>query len=125
MLRQSNSPWGEAGDSAIMLGDSGSRPKAYLHYFCCALPARACSAAFTWESSKKFWFSFLTVSTLCAKLLHIYAHIDSVKPKNLFLWGPTFFVQDAIFLLIVFALTRNFHRTWLRYTASTAIIMGT
>lgn len=97
----------------------------YFNFFCCALPARACSAAFTWESSKKFWFSLLTVSTFCAKVLHIYAHIDSVKTRKLFLWGPTFFVQDAIFLLIVFALTSNFQWRWLRYAASTAIILGT
>lgn len=125
MLRQSNSPWTEAGNSAAMRGGSRGRPMAYFNYFCCALPARACTAAFTWESSKKFWFSYLTVSTICAKILHIYAHADSIKAKHLFLWGPTFFVQDAIFLLIVFALTRNFQRAWLRFTASTTIILGT
>ncbi|KAJ5455684.1 uncharacterized protein N7458_003948 [Penicillium daleae] len=125
MLRQPNSPWAADGDFTVMLGGSGGRSMTYFNFFCCALPARACSAAFTWESSKKFWFSLLTVSTFCAKVLHIYAHIDSVKTRKLFLWGPTFFVQDAIFLLIVFALTSNFQWRWLRYAASTAIILGT
>lgn len=124
MLRQSNSP--AHGGPALMLGRYGGRQSgAYLSYFCCALPARACTAAFTWESSKKFWYSLLTVSTFCAKVLHIYAHGDSIKTKHLFLWGPTFFVQDAIFLLIVYSLTRNFQRQWLRYAASTAVILGT
>ncbi|KAJ5157655.1 uncharacterized protein N7482_008755 [Penicillium canariense] len=108
-----------------MLGGSGSQTKAYFSFFCCALPARAFVAATNWDSSKKFWFSFLTVATFCAKVLHIYAHCDSIPATKLMLWGPTFFVQDVIFLLIAFALTRAFQPKWLRYTASTAIIFGT
>lgn len=95
-----------------------------MNYFCCVLPARACGAAFTWESSRKFWYSLLTVSILSAKTLHIYAHADSMKLGDMILWGPTFYVQDILFLLFAFALAHNFQRKWLRSLTSTAVILG-
>lgn len=98
--------------------------QSYLTFFFCALPARAFSAAITWELSRKFWFAFLTISVVCAKLLHIYAHFDSVAPWKLILWGPTFFVQDAIFLLLAFALTHTFERKWIRILAALTVILA-
>ncbi|KAJ5475136.1 hypothetical protein N7539_008202 [Penicillium diatomitis] len=123
-MRLPSDSWAIPGNSAIMLGESQPRPKTYLNYFCCVLPARACGAAFTWETSRKFWYSLLTVSILSAKTLHIYAHADSIKLRDLILWGPTFFVQDLLFLLFAFALAHNFQRKWFRYVTATATIAG-
>lgn len=108
-----------------MLPDNVKGPlEAYFNYFRFSLLARSCIAAFTWHLSMKFRFGLLTVSTLCAKILHIYAHIDSLKRESLFLWGPTFFSQDAIFAVVVFGLTR-LQRKWLQYAASMMMTLGT
>ncbi|KAJ5664673.1 hypothetical protein N7462_011486 [Penicillium macrosclerotiorum] len=120
MLRQSNAPWdGQSGSQRASHPALG-----YLKFFCCTLPARGLQAAFTWDLSRKFWFSFLTVTVVCAKSLHIYAHSDSVPTRKLLLWGSTFFVQDALFLLVAFALTRTWERRWVRMLGATAVILA-
>ena len=95
----------------------------YLGFLCCTLPVRGVQAAVSWKLSRKFWFGFLTIAVVGAKLLHVYAHSGSIPPAKLILWGPTFFVQDIIFLLLAFALTRDFDRTWIRSLGALTVIL--
>lgn len=93
-----------------------------LAIVCCTLPARGIQNAFNWDISRKFWFGFLFVSIICAKLLHIYAHYDSVPLSKLLLWGSTFFGQDALFLLLAHFVTRNYQRRWARILAGLVVV---
>ncbi|KAJ6172309.1 hypothetical protein N7470_001376 [Penicillium chermesinum] len=93
-----------------------------LKFVCCALPARGLRATLNWELSRKFWFSFLCIVTICAKLLHIYAHWDSIPLTQLLLWGSTFFLQDIIFLMIGYVLTLHYHRKWACVLAGLVVV---
>lgn len=119
MLPHSNPAWATSGSSPKMLT---GRALACLIFVCCALPARGLHSAIHWETSRKFWFGFLFVAVICAKLLHIYAHYDSVPLGKLLLWGSTFFGQDALFLFFGHLLTRNFQRIWMRILAGAVVV---
>lgn len=93
-----------------------------LGFVCCALTARGFYSAINWETSRKFWFGFLSVAVIGAKLLHIYAHYDSVPIGKLLLWGSTFFGQDALFLFFAHLLTRNFQQRWARILAGIVVV---
>ncbi|KAJ5765647.1 hypothetical protein N7520_005206 [Penicillium odoratum] len=93
-----------------------------LSFVCCALPARAVQATLNWEIARKFWFTFLFITVICAKLLHIYAHWDSVPLNQLILWGSTFFLQDFFFLLAGYALTRDFQWIIARILAGLVVV---
>lgn len=88
------------------------------------MPARGLQASVNWEISRKFWFSFLFVSIFFAKILHLYAHIDSIRFGTLFLWGTTFFVQDIIFLFLAHLLARSYQNRWLRIAAMIALLFA-
>ncbi|KAF7165035.1 hypothetical protein CNMCM5623_009387 [Aspergillus felis] len=60
-----------------------------------------------WNVSRKFFFALTFISLIWAKFLHIYAHLYSLPPSKLLLWGPTFFFQDVIFILLVRLLTQT------------------
>jgi hypothetical protein len=60
-----------------------------------------------WSVSRKFFFTLTFVSLIWAKFLHIYAHLYSLPPAKLLLWGPTFFFQDVIFILVIRLLTQT------------------
>lgn len=91
-------------------------------YVCCTLPARGLRASFNWETSRQFWFSFLSIVVICAKLLHVYAHWASVPLSQLLLWGSTFFLQDFAFLLVGYVFTQNFQRLWARILAGLVVV---
>ncbi|KAJ5641502.1 hypothetical protein N7490_005502 [Penicillium lividum] len=93
-----------------------------LSFVCCALPARAVLATLNWDIARKFWFTFLFITVICAKLLHIYAHWDSVPLNQLILWGSTFFLQDFFFLLAGYALTRDFQWRIARILAGLVVV---
>ncbi|KAJ5731428.1 uncharacterized protein N7483_005936 [Penicillium malachiteum] len=94
-----------------------------LSFVCCALPSRAIKSTLNWDIARKFWFSFLFIAVVCAKILHIYAHWDSVPLKKLILWGPTFFLQDFFFLLAGYALTQNFKWMAARILAGLVVVV--
>ncbi|KAJ5097641.1 hypothetical protein N7456_008362 [Penicillium angulare] len=96
-----------------------------LSHVCCTLPARAVKSTLDWDIARKFWFSFLFLTVLCAKFLHIYAHWDSVPMKKLLLWGSTFFLQDYIFLAIGYVLTQNFRSRVVRVVAGLVVVVTT
>ncbi|KAJ5936686.1 hypothetical protein N7466_003136 [Penicillium verhagenii] len=98
------------------------RASACLSFVCCALPARAIKSTLNWDIARKFWFTFLFLTVVCAKLLHIYAHWDSVPLSQLILWGSTFFLQDFFFLLAGYALTQNFQSLIARIAAGLVVV---
>ncbi|KAJ5898706.1 hypothetical protein N7504_008994 [Penicillium tannophilum] len=99
-----------------------SRASGCLSFVCCALPARALQSSLNWDIARKFWFTFLFLTVIVAKLLHIYAHWDSVPLNKLILWGSTFFLQDFFFLLAGYALTQNFKWRITRILAGLVVV---
>ncbi|EAW14610.1 sulfatase domain protein [Aspergillus clavatus NRRL 1] len=60
-----------------------------------------------WDASRKFFFTITFISLLWAKLLHIYAHLHSLPPSKFLLWGPTFFFQDVLFIILIRLFTQS------------------
>jgi hypothetical protein len=118
MLPQSNPVWATGKSPKMLAG----RALGCLGFVCCALPARGLQSATNWEVSRKFWFGFLFVAVVCAKLLHIYAHYDSVPLGKLLLWGSTFFGQDALFLFFGHLLAHDFQRRWACILAGMVVV---
>ncbi|OAQ59172.1 sulfatase domain-containing protein [Pochonia chlamydosporia 170] len=58
---------------------------------------------------RKFLFSLTATSLLCAKCLHIYAHIKAIAPEDVVCWWLTFFTQDVFILLAVRLLLEQPH----------------
>lgn len=77
-----------------------------------------------WPASRKYWFSLLLIGVICAKLLHIYSHLNSLSPGQFILWGPTFFLQDVVCIIIAQALCYNFHRRWVRAVSAPVVILA-
>ncbi|CAI7658212.1 unnamed protein product [Penicillium manginii] len=119
-MQFNNTPWNATGTTPGFAGQA----LGWMRFFCCTMPARGLQASFTWELSRKFWYSFLFVSIFFAKLLHIWAHIDSIPVGTLFLWGSTFFVQDIIFLFLAHLLSRSYQHKWIRIGAATTMIVA-
>ncbi|KAJ5537250.1 hypothetical protein N7513_010436 [Penicillium frequentans] len=67
-----------------------------------------------WPKTRQYWFSLLFIGVLSAKVLHIYSHLNSLTVARFVLWGPTFFLQDIICILIAYSVCQDFHRKWVR-----------
>lgn len=52
-------------------------------------------------ASRQFCFSIICFAVILSKLIHIWAHLDSLPPAKLSLWGLTFFAQDLVFIYIL------------------------
>lgn len=66
-----------------------------------------------WQAFERFLpvfrlycFSLTCLAVLAAKVLHIYSHFLSVPSLQILLFGPTLFLQDAVFLSIAHYLSR-------------------
>ena len=64
---------------------------------------------YTWEFTRRYFFTVSFIALFGAKLLHLYAHIHSLPPPKFFLWGSTFFFQDVILTLLIRFVTQKFH----------------
>lgn len=49
----------------------------------------------------RFVYALAAVSTLSAKAIHVRAHESAFSTRDFLLWGPTFFFQDFILLLLI------------------------
>lgn len=78
-----------------------------------------------WAVLRRFWFSLLFISIVWAKVLHIYSHLNSLPWQRFLLWCPTFFVQDAVCIVIAWVLTLNYSWTWFRILAALLVIPTT
>lgn len=56
---------------------------------------------FFWDFSRRYFYTLAFWSLIGAKLLHLYAHLHSLSPQKFFLWGPSFFYQDVLLLLLL------------------------
>ncbi|KAJ5584502.1 uncharacterized protein N7459_004302 [Penicillium hispanicum] len=54
-----------------------------------------------WDFSRRYFYAVAFWSIVSAKLLHLYAHLHSLPPSKFFVWGPTFFFQDVVILLLL------------------------
>ena len=77
-----------------------------------------------WPASRKYWFSLLVIGVLCAKLLHIYSHLDSLSPGKFLLWGSTFCVQDVICVVIAQLLCQDFRQRWARVIVAPVMVLA-
>lgn len=75
-----------------------------------------------WPASRKYFLSLLLISVICAKCLHIYSHLNSLPLGQLMIWGPTFFVQDILCILLVHSLCANFQSRWARIPAALVVV---
>ncbi|KAJ5366293.1 hypothetical protein N7541_000234 [Penicillium brevicompactum] len=93
---------------------------------CRDLMRRAISLSFwfddCWPASRKYWFSLLLISVICAKCIHIYSHLNSLPFGQLLVWGPTFFLQDFVCALFVHCLCAKFQRRWARIPAALVVV---
>ena len=71
-----------------------------------------------WPISRKYWFSLLFIAVICAKILHIYSHLNSLPVGQLIIWGPTFFLQDVVCILLTHSLCADHQRRWARVIAA-------
>ena len=74
-----------------------------------------------WDLSRSYFFSLIFISLLLAKLLHIYAYFSYLTFPRFLLWGPTFFILDAVVILLVYGLTRAFR--WRASRVGAAVII--
>lgn len=51
--------------------------------------------------NRRFAFAIACVSCLCAKLVHIYAHLDALQSADIVHWGISFFAQDTAVLIFL------------------------
>ncbi|KAJ5611205.1 hypothetical protein N7510_007924 [Penicillium lagena] len=75
-----------------------------------------------WSFSRKYWFSLLFNAIVAAKLLHIYSHLHSLPWDRFVAWGPTLFLQDALFLILCWCCCRNFQPQWMRFGAVAVVV---
>ncbi|RAL04241.1 sulfatase domain protein [Aspergillus ibericus CBS 121593] len=76
---------------------------------------------YTWEFTRRYFFTVSFIALFGAKLLHLYAHIHSLPPPKFMLWGTTFFFQDAILTLLIRFFTHKFH--WRSVAALSALVI--
>ncbi|OOF98421.1 hypothetical protein ASPCADRAFT_205657 [Aspergillus carbonarius ITEM 5010] len=76
---------------------------------------------YTWEFTRRYFFTVSFIALFGAKLLHLYAHIHSLPPPKFFLWGATFFFQDVILTLLIRFFTHKFH--WRSIAALSALVI--
>ncbi|KAJ5813065.1 hypothetical protein N7447_010088 [Penicillium robsamsonii] len=75
-----------------------------------------------WPASSKYWFSLLFIAVICAKCLHIYSHLNSLPLGQLMIWGPTFFLQDVVCIMLTHSLCVDYQRRWTRVIAALLVI---
>ncbi|KAJ6166678.1 sulfatase domain protein [Penicillium chermesinum] len=54
-----------------------------------------------WDISRRYFYTLAFWSLIGAKILHLYAHLFSLSPQKFLLWGPSFFYQDVLLLLLL------------------------
>ena len=74
-------------------------------------PAKALEVS--WDYSRRYFYALAFWSILCAKLLHLYAHLHSLPPAKFFIWGSTFFFQDVVILLFLRTCVQKIRRLYL------------
>lgn len=55
-------------------------------------------------ANRRYVFALAAVSVLAAKAVHIDAHLDALSPADMLQWGPSFFFQDTILLVMIRAM---------------------
>jgi hypothetical protein len=74
------------------------------------------------QSSRPFLFTAFTVALLSAKVLHLYAHAKSIVFVGFLVWGPTFFGQDVLLILLARLLAGRFEQQ--RTAILTAVLLA-
>lgn len=60
-------------------------------------------------ASRRFCFSIICFAVVLSKVVHIWAHFNSLPPAKLILWGLTFFAQDLALIYILRNLVQPAH----------------
>ncbi|PMB63693.1 hypothetical protein BM221_010435 [Beauveria bassiana] len=55
-------------------------------------------------ANRRYVFALAAVSVVAAKAVHIDAHLDALTPSDMLQWGPSFFFQDSILLIMIRAM---------------------
>lgn len=75
-----------------------------------------------WPASRKYWFSLLFIAVICAKILHIYSHLNSLPLGQLIVWGPTFFLQDVVCIFLTHSLCADYQHRWARAIVALLVV---
>lgn len=75
-----------------------------------------------WDVSRRSFFSVILVAVILAKLFHVYAYFTYLTFFRFLVWCPTFFVQDAVIILLTYGLTRPFRSRPCRVGSAVVII---
>ena len=84
---------------------------------------------------QRYCFTVTFLALCLAKAIHLFAHRHSLVPDKFLLWGATFFIQDALVIVLSRVLTQNYRRRWiqisttlgaiaLRYVVDTPFVCG-
>lgn len=72
---------------------------------------------------RRYCFAIIFTTLCCAKLLHLYSHRRSLLLSQFLLWGPTFFLQDIIFILLARILFQHVQWKWARIATTVISIL--
>lgn len=77
-------------------------------------------------ASRRYFFSLIFVSLCCAKLVHIYSHRNSLPLSKFVVWGATFFLQDALLILLARLLCcqNNVQWKWAQILSAVAVFVS-
>lgn len=52
-------------------------------------------------TNRRFVFAIGAVAVIASKIVHIYVHLAALSTVDVVCWGPSFFAQDVVFLLLL------------------------
>ncbi|KAJ5591627.1 Alkaline phosphatase-like alpha/beta/alpha [Penicillium hispanicum] len=61
-----------------------------------------------WPASRAYFFSVTFIAILLSKFFHLLVHIDGLTIFSICVWGTSFFLVDALLILVVCGLNREF-----------------
>lgn len=86
---------------------------------------RCCASVASRFASQQFIFTVAALSVICAKLVHIYAHLAALSLGVILQWGLSFFFQDTLLLLFLRYLLdqQAFSSRWVRIPATLVAVL--
>src|SRR5699024_6416622 len=71
---------------------------------------------------QRYCVAVIFIALCISKAVHLFAHRHSLLPSKFLLWVATFFIQDAIVVLIARLLARNYRQKWVQVATTLAAV---
>lgn len=62
----------------------------------------------SWPASRAYLFSVTFIAVLLSKCFHLLVHVDALTSFSFCVWGPSFFLVDALVILVACGLIREY-----------------